>query len=439
MGLGSLFASGLTAMASASGDSSSLPAAHDDFWYQMPGGSTAGMRVTPRTARSLAVVFACVAKKATTIATPKIRFYRLNNDGTRTETRNHPLYDLLNKSPNDLQTAFSFRQQMQGWLELWGNACAEIVPGPRGPVDQLLPMHPSRVQVERLANGRFRYRYSDPLTGMTRVLVQDEVFHLRDMCDEIGIGQSRIAAAAAPHGVALAQQDSIGRVIQNDSRPAAIITGTNFETKEDEAAYLRQWESGQSGKNRGRTALMPPGVDIKALSMSQRDAQALELLQYSDTQLCALYNMFPFLIGLGDGKTSTFGSAEQASRMHVTQCVRPMAKNWEEAVAMQLMTSDGFEAETDLSDLLVGDTLAQASLIYDLSQVGVLVPDDGRAMLGMNPHEGGVGKRPWNMGNMSPLDQTNRGGSNGGGDQGKSRSRTSGGNSNAADREDAAA
>lgn len=398
------------------------PAPHDDYWYQAVG-ATAGMRVNTRTVRQLAVVFACVAKKGSTLAPLTLKLVARSDGGEVTQKPNHPIAYLLNVCPNPWQTPYEFKQQMQMWVELYGNGCAEIKPGPLGAVSELHPMHPSRVTIQRLmGSGKFRYQYNDPLTNTTRVLLQDEVFHLRDQCDEVGIGMSRISASATTFGLALAQQDSALQFIRNDSRPAVVATGTDFETKEDEAAYVKAWQAGQTGKNRGKIAVMPPGVDIKTLSITPSDAQALEGMRYSDQQICSLFNLFPHLVGVDAGKSATFNSTEQFNLMHVQQCVRPMARMWEEAIKRDLILGDYF-AEFDLTELLKGDTLSEAALVMDMIQSSVFNPDEGRARFGMNAIPGGLGEVFWNQGNWTPLSQTERGSSNGGGSQGKTRSR----------------
>ena len=423
MGLLASLANGVLGMADGVSDTAGAYGPSDDFWYQAASSATAGMRVSQRTVKQLAVVFACVNKKATTRASLPIRIVHVDDDGVVTVKRRHPISILLNKRPNAFQTPFEFKWMMQAWLELWGNACAEIVPGPLGAVDQLLPMHPSRLKIERLeGSGKFRYTYADPLTGTSRVLMQEEVFHLRDMCDEVGIGQSRIAACAAPHGLALAQQDATSRFTQNDSRPAAVFQGLDFETKEDEAKYMQAWQRTTTGENRGKIPILPPGAELKILSISPVDAQALETMGRSDVQLCSIYGVFPHMIGVDGGKSATFNSTEQFNLLWVQQGVMPMSLLWDEAAERDLIIGD-FDAQTDYSVLLKGDTLSMAAFLMDMVGSSIMNADEARAMLGKNPTPDGSGKTFWNQGNWTPALQTERGNANGGGSQGKGRSR----------------
>src|SRR5258707_528631 len=189
-------------------DLSGTPAPWDDFWYSPLGAaSSSGMRITADTVKSIAAAHACVSIISRNIAMFPLKIFSEQADGGKTLAANHPVYDILYRQPNSLQTAFEFRQMLQGHLEFRGNAYAEIKPGPRGAVDQLVPMHPDRVSVEVLQSGRPRYRYQDPLLNTTRYLVQEEVFPLRKWSDDGYTGQSTIQMGAATFGIALAAQD----------------------------------------------------------------------------------------------------------------------------------------------------------------------------------------------------------------------------------------
>src|SRR6202043_1351103 len=109
------------------------------------------------------------------------------------------------------------------------------------------------------ATGRLKYIYANPLTKRDETLVQEEVFHLRANCDQVGIGQSRISAGRDTLGVALALQDYHARFLKNDATPNVVVTGTNFKTKQDENLYREEWQKSGTGENRHKVKLLPPG------------------------------------------------------------------------------------------------------------------------------------------------------------------------------------
>src|SRR5690606_20130052 len=125
-------------------------------------GTAAGISVSHETALKQSVVWACVRLLSETIAALPLKVYRRRADGGREEALNHPLYDLLDKQPNRYQTAIEFRQMMTAHTLLRGNALARLVAGPRGFVDEMVPLHPDYVQFEHTTDGNLRYRYTPP-------------------------------------------------------------------------------------------------------------------------------------------------------------------------------------------------------------------------------------------------------------------------------------
>ncbi len=384
---------------------SGAPAPWSDYWYQPLGlRSASGMAVTEDSAKRIATVLACVGILGRNVGSMPCKIYTEGPDGSKRVVQHHPLYDVLYSRPNDRQTAFEFKQMMQGHLELRGNAYAEIIPGPRGPVDQLIPMHPDRVTVQQIKpSGRLLYQYNDPLTGHTRNLVQEEVFHLRNFSDDGLVGQSTVRMACDTFGIALAQQDYTARFLQNDARPALAITGTNFKTKADEKEFRENWQSGQTGSNRGKAAILPAGIDIKAIGVTPNDQQLLDGKKYSRIEIASIFGIPPHLIGESE-KAATYASVEQFNIMYVVYCLLPRVVLWEQAIQRDLITSSKFYAKFDMAELLRGDTASRYAAYAQALGLGFMCQDEVRALEGLNSIPGGIGKKFWRPLNWTSLD-----------------------------------
>ncbi len=210
------------------------PGPGDDFWYEpfYGSGSNSGVNVTPDTAMRATAVQACVRVLAETLATLPLKIYeRLpdriveNGDGTsrivnggKKEATNHPLWDVLHSNPNSWQTSFEWREMMMGHIALRGNAYSEIVPGPRGFADKLIPLHPDRVQVKQLENLRLVYEYTTP-QGQRRKFTQDEILHLRLLSTDGILGLSPITMARESIGLSLATERYGARFFTNNATP----------------------------------------------------------------------------------------------------------------------------------------------------------------------------------------------------------------------------
>ena len=364
---------------------SGTPAPWDDFWYYPIGApSASGMRVTPDSAKRIGAVIACVNKIAKTVAMLPLKMYMQDANGGKTQATGHPLFDVLHTQPNELQTSFEFRQMMQGHLELRGNAYAEILPGPRGVVDQLMPMHPDRVTPQRLRDGSVRYRYNDPLTNQDRYLRAEEVFHLRNFMDDGVEGQSTVAMGIDVFGTALAAQDYYARFLKNDSRPPIVLTGANFKTKQDKDEFRQSWQDSQTGSNRYKAAVLPTGMDVKTIGVSGRDAELLDARKFSRIDIASLFDIPPHIIGEVE-KTATYASVEQFNILFATFCIMPRLVLWEQAIQRSLITSARYFAKFSMGSLLRGDTAARFGAYKVAIENGWMSQNDVRIQEDMNP------------------------------------------------------
>lgn len=381
------------------------PAPWDDYWYTAIGVSSAsGIKVNPESAKRISAVLACVNKIAKTVAMLPLKVYAEQSEGAKKLATNHPLYDVLYSKPNDQQTSFEFRQMMQGHLELRGNAYSEILSGPRGAVDQLVPMHPDRVTPERLrVTGRIRYRYNDPLTNQDRYLNQEQVFHLRNFMDDGVVGQSTIGMMIDTIGVALAAQDYYARFLKNDATPGSVLTGANFKTEQDKKQFRENWQESQTAANRGKTAVLPLGMDIKSIGISGKDAELLDARKFSRIEICSGFDVPPHLIGETE-KTATYASVEQFNIMFATYCILPRLVLWEQAIQRSLIFSPRYFPKFSMGALLRGDSAARAAFYKTMVEIGVFSQDDVRIMEDMNPIPGTVGNTYWRPMNWARLE-----------------------------------
>jgi len=408
MSILSAFTSGI--MAATGGDMSAAGVAglseryFNEPWY---GRSASGMRINPHAAKRLPVFFACVVKRATSLAMLPCKMMQDDGNGGHKPATNHPLYDVLYSRPNHIQSAFEFWFMMEAHLCMRGNSYAEIIPGARGAVDELMPMHPDRVRVERLlGSGRMRYRYSDPLTNTVRVLTQDEVFHRRENVDEVGLGQSRIEVGCEAIGLGLQRQDYTARFMCNDATPGAVFIGADFKTVEDEDDFVESVRKARTGVNAGRPYLLPPGMDMKSLGFTPVQAQLIEAGKLSDQEICTLMGVLPHVVGVDAGKAATFASTEQFNLMDVQQRVLPQVIAAEQDISRSLVTNTArFFPKFSVASLMRGDAATRAEFYQALAGIGWMCADEGRELEDMGPIPGGKGKLFWNPLNWGLIDR----------------------------------
>ena len=367
-------------------------AGFDDRYYSsfQSAAFGAGMRITPETVKRIGAAQSCTRIISRNMAMMPLKVFTDTPQGKRLATE-CPEYTLLYSRPNDRQTAYEFREMQQGHFELSGNAYAEKKMDRRGVTQQLLPMHPARVVPEVLTNGRMRYRYSDPLTSTTRVLVQDEVFHLRNWSDDGYVGQSTVSMGADIFGVALAAQDYSSRFFQNDAKPGLYFeqTGVNrFKSEQDKEQFRENWRQSQTGRNRHKTAILPVGMTLKEFGIKPSDAQLLDARKFSRIEICSLFGVPPHLIGETE-KAATYASVEQFNIMFATQCLLPRVVAWEQAIQRDLLQDDSFAAKFSMAAILRGDNASRTAAYAVAIQNGWMSQNDVRLLEDMDPVEGG--------------------------------------------------
>ena len=361
-----------------------------ESWEDSPlsGRNPSGVRINPDTAIYSTVVLACARVLAESVASLPLHVYRAIGNGGKQIVRELPLYRLLHTAPNSWQTSFEWREQQVLWLALWGNAYNLIVPGDRGFATELWPLHPSKMKVERIENGRLRYRYRDD-SGREEVYSQDQILHIRWMSDDGINGMIPVELARDAIGLARACEIHGARFFGNGARPGMVLTSPNDITA-DAARELRDnWERMHRGADRAnRTAVLSGGMDVKDIGgSSNQESQFLETRRFQIEEICRLFRVPPHLVG--DLTRSSFSNIEQQSIDFVQHTLLPWCRRFETAFERDLVTDPGIFVEFDVRGLMRGDAAARASYYQTLWNLGVASINEIRAWENLDPIENG--------------------------------------------------
>lgn len=366
----------------------------DDYWFQRPGfDSAAGMAVSPETAMRLSAVFACVRVRSETFGACSPVIYRRYADGREEIAAEHPLYELLHSRPNQWQTSMEFFEMMQAHIDLRGNAFAHIVPGRRGAIDQLIPLHPDLVQVLRLPNGRLKYQVRSRFAAEIDYYMQEEIFHMRGLSSDGLVGLSPVALQREMLGRGLAMQDYGARFFANSSKPSGVLEHPG-KFKDDAARkkFAESWQHAQTAENQHRVAVLEEGLKYTAIGISNTDSQFLDSMKLNREEIAGIFRVPPHKIAILE--RSTNNNIEHQGIEFVTDCMHPIAARWEARINADLI--EPLEIETPgqeveyfvkfrLDGLLRGDLKSR----YDAYAVGRnggwLSPNDVCQLENRNP------------------------------------------------------
>jgi HK97 family phage portal protein len=353
--------------------------------------------ITPATALTCAAVYAAVRVLAETVAQVPLHIYRrgapVGGVSTREVDRTHPLEPILHDRANGEQTAFEFREMLQGHCALRGNALAEIVTDGGGQVVALWPLHPDRIRLRRTESNRQVYVVNLPKGG-ERVLLREQVLHLR--LGGGAWGESPIALAAESLGLTLAAEEYAQRYFGQGAEPRGVLQhpGQDGGKPMGDAAYDRlkeSWAQNHQGlENVHRIAILEEGTTWQQVGISPKDSQLIEGRQFQVEEVARWFNLPQHKIGAM--MNATFSNIEQQGQDFVTTSMLPWFVRWEQALKMSLLSSA--EQSTHycafvVAGLMRGDAAARGQFYTALLATGAISPNEISEREDLPPSEGG--------------------------------------------------
>ncbi|MCB1454534.1 MAG: phage portal protein [Rhizobiaceae bacterium] len=351
--------------------------------------ASTGQWVSEDTATGVPAVHACVQLIAESVASLPLAPYRRRSDGSREIDTAHPLYRVLHDQANRVQTAFEFREQFVASCLLTGNGYALKVMDARGQINELIPIHPSMVSVEKLTNGRARYKVSGE-TGTT-VYTQDDILHLRYRSKDGYVGLSPITIARETIGLAQAQQTHEAAFYKNGTTLSGAMTHPHKLTNEQAARIKQSIEQRYTGApNAWRVLVLEEGMKFEPISMTHEDAQFVESRKLTLEDVARIYRVPPPAIGILD--KATYSNITEQSRHLVIHCLRPWLVRIEQAMNAALLSEDGKRThlvEHNAEGLLRGDIKTRYEAYRIGREWGWLSSNERRANENMGNIEGG--------------------------------------------------
>lgn len=363
------------------------PSPLDDRYYGgLPTTSSSGYPVNAETAIKVAAVYAAVKILSETLA--MLPFIVQEDDGEkRRRAINHPLYPILHDIPNDYQTSFEFREMMQGFVALRGNAYAEIISGRRF-VEELRPIHPDSVtRVERLPDRSLRYTIRQP-DGQSRVLAGEQVLHIKNRSEDGLIGISVLGVARNSIGLAASAEDYAARLYANDARPGGYIKHPGKLSLPAAKVLRDSWaDRHQGSQNAYKPAVLEEGMEWHQMSMNADDTQFLETRQFSVSEIARWFRIPPHM--LADLSRATFSNIAEQGTEFVTYTMLPWVGRWEQSVNRALIANPERFSSKIIVDALLRGTTKDRYLTHNIAlNGGWKTRNEVREIEGLNPLPG---------------------------------------------------
>lgn len=369
------------------------------------GSGVEGISVTTETALSVPAVAAAVNVISRTIADLPLQVFKVSKDDSRTEVKGG-VASILGEVVNPEMTSYEWREYTVNQILTGGRGISYIERSPKGAVQNIWPLDPGCVIIERRA-GRKVYKYnekpSDNINPKTYEAseILDVPFMLKaDMLNHRGpIAMNRdvisLAIAATRYGA---------RFFDNGGVPPFVISG-NFQSP---AAIARAGDDLEKAVKKAikedRQALaLPSGIELKTIGVDPEKSQLIETQRYLIEQIARIYSVPPtFLQDLTHG---TYSNTEQQDLHFVKHTISHWIEKIEQEINLKVFgrNSRTRYAKFDLDGLLRGDFSTRMKGYRDAISTGLLTPDEARKIEN-RPNVNG-GDRAYIQGAMVPLER----------------------------------
>jgi HK97 family phage portal protein len=375
-----------------------------DDWFDSVKYSVSGQYVTAETSMRISAVFACVRLLGSCAASSPVYVYKRKPNALsridREMRMDHHLSPVLRLQPNETMGAKIYWKRMMQDKVVAGNAYSVIKRNGGGIPIGLEWVAPPMVNVywayeigldRKLGVNPYRLFYEVYYpTGTSKIYDQDDMIHVPNIGWNGKTGLSTISAACQCMGLALAKEEHSSRFF---SQGTAFNLGLEYPTQMgDEASkklkeYLER--RAQGVVNHWKPLIITDGGKIHELNMTARDAQLLESMQASFSDICSFFGVPTVMVRETD-KQSSWGTGVEAVGLWFTKfTMNDHFTDFELEMERKLFRDGKYFAEFDETELTRGDTktLYEAMNIArgNTQSPGVLSINEIRAKLGERP------------------------------------------------------
>jgi HK97 family phage portal protein len=334
------------------------PSDLDDFWYTPDVSSyvlqhgSAGFALSADSILNCGTVLAAVRFRGDSWAMCPPSTFRKTSRG-RQDVPDHYSQRVL-RNPAPWITGNRWRHLMGVWMATWGNGYAEIRASRDSFVGALWPMHPSRVRVvDQRSDGVLVYEYRRPETHAGEILGQERVLHFRDLSTDGISGAEMYKLIRNVVSIALLAEQHAATFLRKGARIAGLLVPTAPLQAEQRKELRDSVNRDMSGPNMtGALGILPHGIDLKPLSLSNRDNQITELADQVIGAILRFLGVPGVVVGWAD-KTATYASAEAFfEKGGIKHCVLPILTNAEAEEERALLVEDeGLQIKHNLDAL----------------------------------------------------------------------------------------
>lgn len=309
---------------------------------------------------------------------------------------------LFRGRPNAQQTSVDFKQTIGTSLVFRSNAYVLLMSDPvTGRVVEMWALHPDQV-APYCSKGRVGYEvrvdhgFVDPF-GRGRAAYDvsaEQMVHLRDDAEGgLLVAPSRVERFAAALGPMVDRQRHEAAAWQNGARVKLAVEFPADLSREKAMAWRAAFDDVHGGASGHPVMTLGGGATVKPIGMTMRDAEFVESARLGVEECARIVGVPLSLLDAGD----TPPLEQELSRWLrfglLPELVRVEAA-FNEHPALRMDRDRGVYFAFATETFVRGDVLTEAQVMHMRVQSGVLLADEARAQLGLDPLPDGLGQIP---------------------------------------------
>ena len=262
--------------------------------------------------QSLVWVYRCVREIAEAISSVPWVVKERDSNGNERVIEGHPLTQLL-KQPNPIMTGGDLFEAWSIFLSLSGNSFFELVKSG----NTLLEIYPLRPDYMKIVPDAvdFVSKYIFEVEGKKIPYDPSEIIHWKYL-DPLNAhrGMSPFLAGAT---IIDTENEAIRWnkvLLENSATPSGslVVPPDVMLTPSQRLALKDQIETKFSRENAHRPMLLEAGMDWKQMGISQRDMEFAVQRQMNAREICGLFGVPPWMVGVTEPKYDNYGIARLA-------------------------------------------------------------------------------------------------------------------------------
>ena len=346
---------------------------------------------TPDSAMAIASVYRCVDILSGTIASLELQ--HLKRSGSIFKyAGDTQLNTLFAGQANSRQNFFVLLKNVVARLLLSGNAYIYPRFSSRGELLDIILLGDGAVSYDKSSN---TYSISDYVWNINGVFSADEIIHLKNNSLDGGYtGVSTITYASLSLSLsANADKQTNNGLLSGNQKSGFLVGGNELQGLGalDTEVADRVADRVNSEIAQGRRIIRLSGsMQFIESSMSNSDAELLEVRKYSVLDICRFFGVHPYMV-FADQSTN-YKEAENSQINFLNQTLQPLILQIEQEFSVKLLPRGRRASERirfDLSRLFATDLRTRAEYVKSSVEAGVMTPNEGRIFENREPIDGG--------------------------------------------------